>query len=270
MRIDIGLRPFERSYRILNLLFAMNEIQQLYQALTLVAVVLFFNFLERRRPGYPVDRKRDLPLNILAILVVIVAGEMWKMLILNGLNVLKVSKVLSFAGLHLLPGAVKIILGLILADFCLYWVHWAMHRPRLWPTHAFHHSIAEVWWLSGARTSVTHLFLFAVPQILLAYYIFRLTPVEAGVAFSIGVMVNVWIHINVKVNLGPLERIFITPDYHRIHHGAKGLSRKNLGFVFTIWDRLFGTYVNPHSRGKDYELFSVSTRKGLLRMVLGF
>jgi sterol desaturase/sphingolipid hydroxylase (fatty acid hydroxylase superfamily) len=247
----------------------MNDIQQLYQALTLVAVVLFFNFLERRRPGYAVDRKRELRLNILALLIVIIAGEAWKTLILNGLNVLNVGKVLSLSGLHRLPSAVKILLGLIFADFCLYWVHWAMHRPRLWPTHAFHHSIAEVWWLSGARTSVTHLFLFAFPQILLAYYLFRLSPVEAGVAFSIGVVVNVWIHINVQVNLGPLEWILITPDYHRIHHGAKGLSRKNLGFVFTIWDRIFGTYYDPHSEAKDYDLFAVSTRKGLLRMVVG-
>ncbi len=247
----------------------MSEIQQLYQALTLVVVVLFFDYMERSRPGYAVNRKRELPLNILALLIVIVGGEIWKTLILNGMSVLNVDKVLSLAGIQRLPGAAKVLLGLILADFCLYWVHWAMHRPRLWPTHSFHHSIAEVWWLSGARTSLTHLFLFAVPQILLAYYIFRLSPVEAGVAFSIGVVVNVWIHTNIQVNLGPVEWILITPDYHRIHHGARGYSRKNLGFVFTIWDRIFGTYVNPQSTGKDYDLFAVSTGKRLLRMVVG-
>jgi sterol desaturase/sphingolipid hydroxylase (fatty acid hydroxylase superfamily) len=248
----------------------MNETQQLYQALTLVGVVLIFDYLERRRPGYSIDRKLDLPLNVLALLIVIIAGEVWKTLLVNGLDAVNLAKVFSPAALHRLPGAVKIVLGLIFADFCLYWVHWAMHRPRLWPTHAFHHSIAELWWLSGARTSVAHLFLFAAPQIFLAYYLFKLSPVEAGVAFSIGVVVNVWIHVNIRVNLGPLEWILITPDYHRIHHGARGLSRKNLGFVFTIWDRMFGTYVNPHSKGKDYDLFAVSSRKGMLRMVVGF
>ena len=52
----------------------MDETQRLYDTLTLVVVVLLFNFLELRHPGYQVDRKRDLPLNILVILVVIVAG----------------------------------------------------------------------------------------------------------------------------------------------------------------------------------------------------
>jgi sterol desaturase/sphingolipid hydroxylase (fatty acid hydroxylase superfamily) len=71
------------------------------------------------------------------------------------------------------------------------------------------------------------------------------------------------------VNLGPVEWILITPDYHRIHHGARGYARRNLGFVFTIWDRIFGTYVNPQSTVKDYDLFAVSTGKRLLRMVVG-
>jgi sterol desaturase/sphingolipid hydroxylase (fatty acid hydroxylase superfamily) len=71
------------------------------------------------------------------------------------------------------------------------------------------------------------------------------------------------------VNLGPVEWILITPDYHRIHHGARGYARRNLGFVFTIWDRMFGTYINPQSTGKDYDLFAVATGKRLLRMVVG-
>jgi sterol desaturase/sphingolipid hydroxylase (fatty acid hydroxylase superfamily) len=233
-------------------------------------VVLLFDFLERHRPSYPVHRQRNLALNILALLIVIVVGEIWKMLLLGGFNALNPGRVISLTGLHRLPGAVKMLLGIILADFCLYWIHRAMHRPGLWRTHTFHHSIEELWWLSGSRTSFMHLFLFAVPQIFLAYFVLELAPWESGAAFSLGVAVNIWIHTNLRVNLGPLERILITPNYHRIHHGARGLSGKNLGFILTTWDRIFGTYANPQSMGKAFPLGFVSTNKGLLRMIIGF
>ncbi len=246
----------------------MDGKEQIYQTITLVAVVLTVDFLERTRPGYVVDRRKSLLLNILALLITAFAGEMWKELLLSGLTVLDLGRIFTSTLIHKLPGAVKIILGLVIADFCLYWVHRYMHRPTLWPTHKFHHSIDEMWWLAGSRTSLTHLFLFAVPQTFLAYCVFALSPLEAGVAFSVGVVVNIWIHSNLRVTLGHLGWLFITPNYHRIHHGSRGLSSKNLGFILTVWDRMFGTYVNPQVEGRDFSLGFVSTRD-LLRMIVG-
>lgn len=243
--------------------------EQIYQTITLVLIVLIVDLQERRRPGHTVDRGHQLPLNILALLVVIVAGETWKVLLQSGVNQFNPGGIRVLAGVHSLPGVLKILVGLVLADFCLYWVHRAMHRPLLWRTHTFHHSIEQLWWLSGARTSVTHLFLFAVPQTMIVYFILELAPWEAGVAFSLGVVVNIWIHANLWVNLGPLEEIFITPNYHRVHHGARGLSNKNLGFILTIWDRMFGTYVSPRSLGRDFALGFIGTQKRLLRMIAG-
>jgi sterol desaturase/sphingolipid hydroxylase (fatty acid hydroxylase superfamily) len=246
----------------------MGGREQIYQAITLILIVLFVDFLERRRPGQVVDRRNRITLNILALLITASAGEMWKEFLQGGLNVLDLDRIFAPTAIRRLPGAVKILLGLTLADFCLYWVHRYMHRPTLWPTHKFHHSIDELWWLAGSRTSLTHLFLFAVPQVFLAYYIFALSPREAGIAFAVGVVVNVWIHANLWVSLGSLEWLLITPNYHRVHHGAKGLSSRNLGFILTVWDRMFGTYINPETTGKDFALGFVSTRH-LFRMIVG-
>ena len=227
----------------------------LYQAVTLVFAVGTLDAMERRHPRFPVDRAYKLGLNLAAITVVILAGELWKPLILKTFDALRLSTVLASETLRGLPGAVKVLLSLAAADFCLYWVHRGMHRNRLlWLTHIFHHSIDQLWWLSGSRTSLTHLLLFAVPQVLIGHYIFGFSPAEAGVAYSAGVVVNVWIHTNISVNLGPLEWLLITPNYHRVHHGTGGLIQKNLGFILTIWDRLFGTYVNPREAGDNFKL----------------
>jgi len=247
----------------------MIQPEQLYQAATLVLVVFIVDLLERRRPGFSVHRRSEIGLNVAALLVVIVAGELSKRLVLAGCNALDLDAVLSMDRLRSLPGPAKILLAIVLGDCGLYWVHRAMHTPFLWRTHSFHHSIGEIWWLSGARTSLTHLFLFAVPQIVIIYFLLHLSIAEAGAAFSFGVVVNIWIHANLWVDLGPLEKVLITPNYHRIHHGAKGLTNKNLGFVLTVWDRMFGTYVGPGATGKDFDIFKVPTGKHLVRMLIG-
>ncbi len=247
----------------------MASKEQFYESITLLLIVLLVDYLERSRPGFAVDRKQNLSLNIMAFLVVVVVGETWKILLLQGVDLLLGTE-LAFPTLRGLTSIVKIFLGVVLADFCLYWVHRAMHRPTLWPTHLFHHSIEQLWWLSGSRTSATHLLLFAVPQVLIGYYLLAFTPAEAGVGFSIGVVVNIWIHTNLWVNLGPVEWLIITPNFHRVHHGARGLSNRNFGFVFTLWDRIFGTYVDPRQQGKDFPLGYAATRGRLLRMLAGF
>ncbi len=247
-----------------------SEKVQLFQAAVLIIVVLFFDIVERLRPRIEIDRTRSLSINILALFVVIFAGEAWKTLIKDGLNTLALGSNIVVGSLHQLPSTAKIILGLIIADLCLYWVHRAMHRRVLWPTHTFHHSIEQLWWLSGSRTSLTHLLLFALPQVYLSNYILGLAEWEAAIAFSLGIVVNIWIHTNLFVDLGRLEWLLITPNYHRIHHGGRGLSNMNLGFVFTIWDRMFGTYVDPRTVEKDFPLGAISTRKGLARMIAGF
>ncbi len=241
-----------------------------YQVITFVFTIGILDFAERRWPRFPVNRLHNLGLNITALLVVIFAGELWKPILITAFNALNITSFVTINSMTSVPGVLRILMGLIAADFCLYWVHRGMHRKRiLWLTHAFHHSIDQLWWLSGSRTSMTHLLLFAAPQILLGYYVFQLTALDAGIALSMGVVVNVWIHTNISVNLGPLQWLLITPNYHRIHHGAHGLSGKNLGFVLTIWDRMFGTFADPRAVMDGFALSSISTRQRLLRLIVG-
>ena len=57
-----------------------------------------------------------------------------------------------------------------------------------------------------------------------------------GAVFIAWAMLN---HSNLDVNLRFLEPVLITPRLHHIHHLAAGGDR-NLGTIFTFWDRLRG------------------------------
>jgi hypothetical protein len=52
-------------------------------------------------------------------------------------------------------------------------------------------------------------------------------------------------HSNTNLGFGPLERIFVSPNYHRIHHKVDGAQDVNVGFALTIWDQLSGRAIFP-------------------------
>jgi sterol desaturase/sphingolipid hydroxylase (fatty acid hydroxylase superfamily) len=143
----------------------------------------------------------------------------------------------------------------MLVDFIIYWLHRAQHRfDWMWRTHAWHHSIEHMYWFAGFRTSFLHSFLYNIPQAMVPMLIFNLSPLETGVGYSIGLFIQFWEHTNVRVNIGPLKWIFITPHYHRIHHSATRNQGMNLGTTFSIWDRMFGTYVDPNTMPDSFPM----------------
>jgi hypothetical protein len=52
-------------------------------------------------------------------------------------------------------------------------------------------------------------------------------------------------HSNTNMGFGPLERVLVSPNFHRIHHRLDGPQDVNLGFALTVWDQLFHTVVWP-------------------------
>ncbi|MBA3706061.1 MAG: sterol desaturase family protein, partial [Bacteroidetes bacterium] len=59
------------------------------------------------------------------------------------------------------------------------------------------------------------------------------------------------IHTKTVDKLGFLELFMSTPSHHRVHHASnvKYLD-KNMGMVFIIWDKLFGTFVEEDKNEK--------------------
>jgi sterol desaturase/sphingolipid hydroxylase (fatty acid hydroxylase superfamily) len=53
------------------------------------------------------------------------------------------------------------------------------------------------------------------------------------------------VHSNTNLTFGPLGRVLVSPNYHRLHHRLEGAQDVNLGFALTIWDQLFHRAVFP-------------------------
>lgn len=149
----------------------------------------------------------------------------------------------SVADLWLAP---RVLVFYLAADFGSYWMHRLMHTRHLWRVHRWHHSPEQLYWLAGVRASIPQQILFNLPGI-------AALPILAGApgwlitAFVIEAMLrNDWMHMNVAWRSNWLERVLVTPRYHHIHHSADArLHDGNYGSLFSIWDRLFGTYLDP-------------------------
>lgn len=214
-----------------------------------VALVLLFEVSERVWPARAVDRRAHLRTDLLSFVLAIAMNRVATSAVTASVgSVEERTGSGMFAELQALPGIVRIAMAVVLVDFCLYWIHRAQHRYELlWRTHAWHHTIENLYWFSGFRTSFLHSLLYNVPQAALPMLVFRLTPLQTGAAYAFGLFVQFWEHTNLRVTLGPLRRWFMTPGYHRIHHSATEHRGKNLAPIFPVWDRMFGTYVDPQS-----------------------
>jgi sterol desaturase/sphingolipid hydroxylase (fatty acid hydroxylase superfamily) len=209
-------------------------------------LVVVFEILERVRPAREVDRWKDLKLDVLSFALAILLNRLCHYTVSTWAKAIAPRFVEDYvARLQALPSALKIVMAILLVDFIIYWIHRAQHRfDLLWRTHAWHHSIEQLYWFSGFRTSFFHSFMYAIPAAGIPILLFHLTPLEAGIGYSFALLVQFWEHTNWKVNIGPLAWIFITPDYHRVHHSTEH-SRSNYGTTFSFWDRMFGTYTDP-------------------------
>lgn len=215
------------------------------EAAELIAFTLFallFELGERLWPARPVERKGEWKSHAMALLLLALVVQSAR----RGLLALWQSTGLE-APLRDAPIAVQLIIGFVVIDGIQYGLHRAMHAsPLLWRAHLFHHSPAQVHWLSGFRTSALHAALFSLPQALVPHALLGLSPGRAALGFTIGAFFQLWTHANIRLDLAWLEFLFVTPRYHRAHHAlAEGTRGKNLAMIFTFWDRAFGTHVDP-------------------------
>ncbi|HYV94592.1 MAG TPA: sterol desaturase family protein [Chitinophagales bacterium] len=146
------------------------------------------------------------------------------------------------------------ILGFVIFDFVYYVMHRLSHNNEiLWIGHSVHHQ-STVFDFSGACRQG----LFA-PLLTFPFYM-TLALIGFDVkTFLLVASVNAGLqfleHTELFNNLGILDKVFMAPKNHRIHHSTNiADSNKNYGGVFLIWDICFRTSADPNVKVNAYGL----------------
>jgi sterol desaturase/sphingolipid hydroxylase (fatty acid hydroxylase superfamily) len=148
-----------------------------------------------------------------------------------------------------LPAIIRFVLVILAADAVEYASHRAYHEvPLLWRIHAVHHSPEYMDWLSGSRLHfleplVTRA-LVLVPIVLLGF------PQDTIFAYLIFISVqSVIIHSNIKMKVGWLRYVVVTPQFHHWHHASDAEAiDKNYAAHTPLFDMLFGSWHLPKDR----------------------
>jgi sterol desaturase/sphingolipid hydroxylase (fatty acid hydroxylase superfamily) len=152
------------------------------------------------------------------------------------------------------PIWLQLVFFTITHDFYIYWMHrWQHSNKYLWRLHEAHHSTKKVDWLSGSRS---HAFEILINQTVEFLPIVLLGSPPEVAAYK-GVISAVWgmyIHSNINVKTGWLQKIINGPEMHRIHHTTGKGRNRNFATKLAIWDWIFNTAFTPREKAEDYGL----------------
>jgi sterol desaturase/sphingolipid hydroxylase (fatty acid hydroxylase superfamily) len=152
-----------------------------------------------------------------------------------------------------LPPLASAVIAVAAFDLAFYAAHRSWHRfPSLWRYHAVHHSDPAVdvtttirqhpveGLLRYAAMAVTALLVGPSP---VAFAVYRSTSAVNGLLEHANVRAPRWLD-------GPLSLVTTWPHMHKVHHSrTQSQTDTNYGNLFSLWDRLFGTFT-PSNAGR--------------------
>jgi sterol desaturase/sphingolipid hydroxylase (fatty acid hydroxylase superfamily) len=186
---------------------------------------------------------------------------------LSGVALAFTIRAASYGALNRVPirYGVQFAVGFVALDLTAYVSHRLFHAVTpMWRVHQVHHSETDLDLTTGLRF---HPIEALFTQGLLLTTIALLGPPPGAVAFSaLAVIVqDFFTHANLRISEitdRALRLLIVTPAMHRVHHSeAIPEQNANFGTVFSIWDRLFRTYLAGHA--------SEQTRCGLVELARG-
>ena len=145
------------------------------------------------------------------------------------------------------PIGINIFFGILFLDLIgAYLPHWLEHKIKpLWMIHLVHHSDHHVDTTTANRH---HPFESLIRFIFTIFGVFLIGANIGTVMLyqSLSLISTQFNHANIKLPKKIdllLSYLFVSPDMHKTHHHYRlPYTDSNFGNIFSIWDRLFGTY----------------------------
>jgi sterol desaturase/sphingolipid hydroxylase (fatty acid hydroxylase superfamily) len=147
-----------------------------------------------------------------------------------------------------LPAWLHAILALLLLDFIgAYLVHLIQHKIAwMWHFHKIHHTDTAI----DATTALRHHPIESVFRVVALFVAIVVAGVPIWMVMlyqTISAFMSQFNHANIHLphwlDKG-LSWIIVSPDMHKVHHSRyQPETDSNYANIFSIWDRLFGTFV---------------------------
>ena len=232
-----------------EIIIYFENIPSLHRSLLLVGGISFFWFLEGLFPLFEFNYKKwrhALP-NFFFTMTTILINLSMAFLLLRTSDWSVKNNFGLLQWITDLPLWAEVILGVILLDFVgAYLPHYTEHKIKpLWMIHLVHHSDPNV----DTTTANRHHPLESIVR-----FFFTLLGVFA-LGTSIGIIIlyqalsvvsTQFNHANIKLPKKVdqwISYFLVSPDMHKIHHHYRlPYTDTNYGNIFSIWDRLLGTF----------------------------
>ena len=220
-----------------------------HRTLLLISGLSFFWILENNVSLFRFKYnkwKHAIP-NLFFTLTTIIINFLLAFLLLNISDIVASNNFGLLNWLPILPIWINVFLGILFLDLIgAYLPHWLEHKIKpLWMIHLVHHSDHHV----DTTTANRHHPLESLIRFTFTLIGVLIVGANIGIVMlyqSISLISTQFNHANIKlpkkVDLF-LSYFFVSPDMHKTHHHYRlPFTDSNFGNIFSIWDRLFGTY----------------------------
>ena len=226
-----------------------ETIPSLHRALILAGGITIFWLIETVKPLFILkyEKWKHAGINIFFTITSIIVNFLMAFILLWTSNWTVEN---HFGILQLVSGInlwISMIIGLLLLDLIgAYLVHFVEHKVKfLWRFHLVHHS--DLW--VDTTTANRHHPGESVIRFLFTTLAVVLVGAPMWMVFlyqSTSVVLSQFNHANVSLPVTidkMLSYIIVSPDMHKVHHHyVLPHTDSNYGNIFSIWDRLFGTF----------------------------
>lgn len=220
-----------------------------HRSLILVGGITFFWLLESGLPLFKFKYKKwqhAIP-NLFFTLTTVVINFALAFLLLGASDWVTVNNFGIINWLPSMPLWLYALLGVVLLDFFgAYLAHYVEHKIKpLWMVHLVHHTDHNVDTTTANRHHpIESLIRFSFT--LVGVFVIG-TPIALIMIYqAMSLIFTQFTHANIKMPKGldkALSYVIVSPDMHKIHHHYRlPYTDSNYGNIFSIWDRLLGTY----------------------------
>lgn len=231
-----------------NIIQYFDTIPSLHRALILAGGITFFWLIEGVIPlfGFRYNKWKHASINIFFTITTIVINFAFALVIVKSSD-WAVAHQFGLLQLVEMPVWIFMIGGLLLLDLIGAWfIHFIEHKFKwMWKFHMVHHADTHVDTTTANRhhpgESVFRAVFTTIGVLVCGAPMWLVMMYQ-----SLSAVLSQFNHANIRLPLWldkAISWIIVSPDMHKVHHHyVRPQTDSNYGNIFSIWDRLFGTF----------------------------